>query len=125
MYSLVKQLIILANRNSTVYTLAQYHCCAAAPPAPPPRPAFFFCGNAIGVSTTRVQASIEETTAEKTKAREALIASADMAELLKLVGVDDTVVRQLECAAAEYLLDVCSCSGILVNLGLVLLYVLL
>eukprot|EP00904_Undaria_pinnatifida_P000811 jgi/Undpi1/10730/HiC_scaffold_29.g13178.m1 len=44
-----------------------------------------------GVSTTRVQASIEETTAEKTKAREALIASADMAELLKLVGVDDTV----------------------------------
>ena len=52
----------------------------------------FFRGNALGVST-QVQASIDEAAAEKTKAREALIGSAGMEQLLKLVGVEEATVR--------------------------------
>lgn len=49
---------------------------------------------AVAGVATRMSASLEESAAEKTKAREALIGSAGMEQLIKMVAQDDGEVRR-------------------------------
>lgn len=57
---------------------------------------------AVAGVATRMSASLDEAAAEKAKAREALIGSAGMEQLLKMVAQDDGEVRRTRKHEVQY-----------------------